>query len=52
MKKETCGAKFNGSTCKLLKGHDGPHVYQRGFWGRFVDGLGEAIGESLFGGGR
>ena len=36
------------------QGKDEPHEFKDppGFWARVLDGLGQAIGESMFGGGR
>lgn len=49
-----CDKAPKGWQCSREKDHLGPcAVHQvRGRWGRFVDALGEAIGEAMFGGGR
>lgn len=52
MKVEKCKLAPKGWKCTREKGHDGPCAAKRSGWGAFLDGLGEAIGEALFGGGR
>ncbi len=51
---EPCDKAPKGWQCTRAKGHDGPCalVQKRGKWGQFLDGLGTAIGEAMFGGGR
>lgn len=52
MKTERCDKKANGMRCTREKGHEGPCAMKPGRWSQFIDGLGEAIGEALFGGNR
>jgi hypothetical protein len=55
-KVKLCGTSKapKGWECIREKGHEGPcaAIPKQGRWSRFVDGLGEAIGEALFGGNR
>lgn len=55
-KPKTCGETKapKGWTCTRERGHAGPcaAVPKRGFWGRALDGFGEALGEFMFGGQR
>lgn len=38
--------------CTRERGHEGPCALERTGWGKFLDGLGEALGEAMFGGHR
>lgn len=49
-----CDKAPKGWKCTREKNHEGPcaAVQVRGKWGKFMDALGEAIGEAMFGGRR
>lgn len=49
-----CNKAPKGWQCTRQVGHEGPcaAVQKRGRWGRFLDAVGEAVGEAMFGGGR